>query len=1148
ITLEMGFPMFGNRNFFNFIFLSFFFYTALFSQSFTPKYDRIPSVIPQCALQDSYGFIWIGEQEGLVRYDGYNLKRYKQIPFDTTSLSNNFVTDVKEDKKGNLWIATRGGGLNYFDQRTGKFTHYRHDPEAPQSLGSNSINKILVNEDGSLWIGTWDNGFTYMSWDSAGNPKYKQYTNNTLPPHIPWYTILDMYKDKKGNLWIGSTGMGLQRLNIASGELKTYRHDPKNPASISYDFVSSICEDDSSNLWIGTGFLITKSGAGLNKFDPKTEKFTHYRQNPKDQRTLRSDIVTSLLIDRDKGLWIGTIGGGLQYIPVNELYKSQKPKFRRVSGGSATFIYEDRLGNIWNSLYGFDLLKYDYQQNQFHYLKHQRGNSNSLKKSPGYSLFLDKMQNLWIGHAQEGITKYNLQSKQYTHYAHEPEHPNSLSGNIIKAICADNEGRIWIGTANNGIDIFNPEDESFKHIKANPQDSTGLASNRIQHLLKRADGDIWVAFDKEGLQLYNAENKRFINYDIDPNSIEDELFYSICEDRSGRLWLGTSNAGLYGLSIKNRKIERIENFTYNPNDTLGLNNNVIGDIIEDNKNDVLWIATNCGLNRLDLQTGRVTHITERDGLPTNFLLTLLQDNAGKIWMTTSDGLSRYNPQNGKIINYGKADGLPHTHFGGGTKRNVKAPDGTLYFGAGGVIYFDPQEIKDNPNVPPIRLTDFKIFQESVNLDTAIQFKKNIILSHAQNAFSFEFTALNFTNPAKHQYAYKMEGFHDEWIYTGSQRTASFTNLDPGEYIFRAKGSNNHGLWNEQGTSIKITILPPWWRTNFAYAGYILFIAFALYALRRYDLKRQKLKHDLETEHEHSLKLQEIDRMKSRLFANISHEFRTPLTLILGPIEKLLANIQNSDRKNELNIMQRNARRLNRLINQLLDLSRLESGGMTLQISRENIVKLVRQYMQSFESLARQKGIYLQFQTDVDEIFAYVDRDKIEKIINNLLSNAFKFTGTGGKILVDVAIIPTTNPSREGNSIISLLGGDKGAGNDSAEFIQITISDTGIGIPADRTKKIFDRFYQIDDSQKREHEGTGIGLALTKELVELHHGKIKAESEVGKGTRFIISIPLGKEHFKEDDFVVSQIDHKILSEEAETYPGDIYAVAAADNKQ
>ncbi len=417
------------------------------------------------------------------------------------------------------------------------------------------------------------------------------------------------------------------------------------------------------------------------------------------------------------------------------------------------------------------------------------------------------------------------------------------------------------------------------------------------------------------------------------------------------------------------------------------------------------------------------------------------------------------------------------------------------------------------------LTDFKVRNETFSLDSSITAKKNICLKHDQNFFSIEFAALDFIDPKKNQYAYYLEGYEDGWIYSGDIRTANYTGVPSGEYIFHVKGSNSDGYWNEAGTSLLITILYPFWKTWWAYLLYILLFVSTLYLIFRFYLRRQKLINDLYIRDVEAQKLKEVDSMKSRFFANLSHEFRTPLTLILGPIEKLKSTTQDDTCLNNLTIMQKNAFRLQHLINQLLALSKFDEGKMKLQAVELNIVKLVDTYMQSFESLARQRKIKLTFNSNEENIPVFVDRDKLEKILYNLLSNAFKFTGEEGRI--EVLVTPHPSPLKGGDFAPSFkmeLSGGKSPLHGGFGGVEIRISDTGRGIPPDKLKHIFDRFYQADDSYSKDMEGTGIGLALTKELVEIHSGTISVESTQEKGTTFTIFLLLGKEHLKPEEIV------------------------------
>jgi signal transduction histidine kinase/ligand-binding sensor domain-containing protein/DNA-binding response OmpR family regulator len=1102
-----------------------FFYSLLHSQSVEPRFDTLPIGEPNCILNDSQGFIWIGAQVGLFRYDGYELKYYQPEPFDSTSLSANDVSVIKEDAKGNLWVGTFGGGLNYFDQRTEKFIRYMDDPLNPADIGSNSICQINVNSDGSLWLGTTDNGFTHLSWDENGNPVYKYFNHKSIPcVELTNNNVPAMYLDRENILWVGTFREGLIRFDPTLEEIKYFRNDPADPTSLSSNSVSAICEDDSGYLWIGTGHPLKDSGNGLNRFDRRTETFRHYKKDPADPSSLCSDIISSLEIDQQGILWIGTEDEGINSIALEDLYTGKKLEFIRYSSFQPKIInkiYRDQLDNIWIAPQDMQVYKYDRQQSPFIYYGPIRGKPDGMKDSGIECIYIDKKGNIWFGHHFSGLDKYDPATGRFTHYPHIPGSNRGPSSNWINGICEDLNGNFWIGTSQNGLDCYNPQTGIFSNIQSDPSSPHGLKSNNIRCLITRRNGDLWLASQYKGIQIFDTQKKSFRNVDFDSTGIQG--IHTLYEDTYGKLWIGTMENGLYGLSFDQEQLTAVEHFFHDPHDRTSLGNNNISDIIRPQVYDTsaLWIATDNGLNRLDLITKTFTHFYERDGLPGNYVLSVLEDNTGDIWVSTTRGVGRINLRTNTFRSYGVGDGLPFISFGGARQNTAKSADGQLFFsGADGSIGIYPDQIKDNPHIPPIRLTDFRIFHESFKLDTAIQFKKTITLHHDQNAFSFTFAALNFTNPEKNQYAYKMEGFHDDWIHIGNERTASFTNLDPGQYVFRVKGSNNHGRWNQEGASIKVIILPPWWRSKPAYALYLLLFGTVLFTGWKFQMNRLRLKHQLELEHLEATKLQEVDHLKSRFFANISHEFRTPLTLILGPIQKWLPRLRNHDLKQDLQLMQRNANRLYRLINQLLDLSRLESGSMILQAREENIVPLLRGYVQSFESQAKLKKISLTFSAEQESINLYVDREKIEKIIYNLLSNAFKFTPEGGHISVvihnpPVSPLPSGGASRTG---IYKGGNEKG----SEEYIEISVSDTGKGIPADKIDRIFDRFYQVDDSSIRDHEGSGIGLALTRELVELHHGKITVKSVLGTGTTFTIWLPLGKEHLQDKEIVTTAI--------------------------
>jgi signal transduction histidine kinase/DNA-binding response OmpR family regulator len=554
-------------------------------------------------------------------------------------------------------------------------------------------------------------------------------------------------------------------------------------------------------------------------------------------------------------------------------------------------------------------------------------------------------------------------------------------------------------------------------------------------------------------------------------------------------------------------------------------------IFEDTKGR-LWFTTTNGLNRYDRSTNQFTRFTKKNGLAGNNTWDILEDDHGHLWILTTKGISKFDPETNHFTNYDASygvDPVTDVYFA----RGHKAKNGEMYFpGAHGFTRFHPDSIKDNPFIPPVIITSFK------KSDKSSPFSKEIHLPFNDNFISFEFAALNYISPERNQYAYMMEGVDKDWVYSGTRRYASYPNLDPGEYTFRVKGSNNDGVWNEAGTSVLIIISPPWWKTNYAYIVYSLLVISLIYFMWKMQMKRIKMSHDYEMNRFEAEKLHEMDEMKSRFFANISHEFRTPLTLILGPVRQIIGIIKDEKIKNDLKIVHKNANRLLGLVNQLLDISKLESGSMKLQTSPQNIIPLLKVLLQSFCSYAERKRIILKFNSEFDEIIVYIDKDKIEKIITNILSNALKFTPEGGEVELSVKCLSLLETKKNDSVISKESSTEKSFQNarflPSVEMtpafpgqhhligdsVKISIRDSGIGIPKEKLPKIFNRFYQVDGSVTREQEGTGIGLSLTKELVELHKGKIEVESEEGKGTTFTISILLGKEHLKPEEICES----------------------------
>ncbi|RMF62890.1 MAG: response regulator, partial [Calditrichaeota bacterium] len=672
----------------------------------------------------------------------------------------------------------------------------------------------------------------------------------------------------------------------------------------------------------------------------------------------------------------------------------------------------------------------------------------------------------------------------------DPEQPDRFGNTGAWSMIQDHQSRIWLAT-NQGLYRYEPQSGDVRQYKYNPADSSGLREKVVYAVFEDLDGKIWVATDSYFSRLQDERDGRFSHHRYNYKAHNpDPAFPTIFQDVRGRFWLGTRN-GLLRFQPGRKSFVA---YTYDPRESTGLSNNVVRSICADpgEPERFLWLGTHGGgLNRLDMQTGVFTHFTTRDGLPNDVVYGVLADDLGHLWMSTNKGLCRFTPQTGEMKNYEASDGLQSNEFNSGAY--YKSRSGELFFGGiDGLNYFHPGQLSDNPHVPHVVITGLRIFDKDVHpskkntvLRKVISQARDIKLSYRDEVITLQFAALDFSAPFRNRYAYKMEGFNTDWIQAGSGRTATFTNLPSGDYVFRVIGSNNDGVWNTQGASLKIHIASPPWRTGWAYALYALVTLGLLYGLRSYEMNRLRWKNRLQMERVEGEKLRDLDQLKSRFFANISHEFRTPLTLIVGPLQQLMERLADEESQRMVGMMQRNARRLLQLINQLLDLSKLDAGKMELYLRQGDLVSFLRGVLTSYEALAETKKIDVCFTAERESFIMLFDHDKMENIFHNLLSNAFKFTPDRGKVSLALAFPGS-------------------AANPAA--VVVTVSDNGAGIPAKHIAHVFDRFFQVDEGCG-EGSGSGIGLALVKELVELQRGKISVQSRVGMGTTFTVTLPV-----------------------------------------
>ncbi len=1063
-----------------------------------------------CILKESRGFMWFGTLNGLNRYDGYNFKVYRHLSNDTTSLSDDRVISLLEDTNGNLLVGTITGGLNRLDVETEKFTCYKNDPENPNSLSHDRVNTIYRDSENITWIGT-NNGLNKFYPDTEAFSVFKIIPDNKEDLRNQ---ARSLFCDNSGQLWVG-TNNGLFQFDPLSKKFQPIELIEELNTRLSPYIIESICEYPHGIIWIGTNW-------GLFRYD--NENIACSGPNSLNFKWAIKDILFPFHNNQPEA-WISTQWGLYQYDPLTKkhtVFYSDPKNTESLSNHATSDMYYDENGLLWVITYrsGVDIL--DLKESPFkqHYIQTQTF------QAAARSFYEDSDGNLWIGAHTYGLMYFDKNLNLIKRYRSKFSDNTEWPGGRVNLIYEDSDKTLWIGfvNPNPGLFIFNRQEEIFHPVLTDPSNKDTILKNLyntyIYDIVEDNNRTKWIGTSSGLYQVLGENNRNAIIYYTNQHESSLGPVWDLFSDDSDNVW-GASSDGLFSLKTDQTNSILIEKYTYF--DDGSNNSDVTPRCVLKSQAGQVWVGTTHNLCLVSENEKTYRPVKGNEALiNSNYIYSIVEDSSNYLWMSTRKGLVRYDPDQ-KADNATKlfdlSDGLPYIK----NSRTILYQNkiGRIFvpseYGTHNGFYsFDPADVKDNNNIPPIVIVDFNVRNETFKLDSSITSIKNIQLKHNQNYFSFEFTALDYLNSQKNKYAYMLEGIDKEWIYSDNRRLANYTAVPPGNYSFRVRGSNNDGYWNEEGAKVIVSILPPPWRTWWAYLLYLIFIISILIIVIRFYLRRQRLLHQLDIEHIEAEKLKELDSMKSHFFANISHEFRTPLTLILGPLAKHHPKINNNDLKQDLNMMRRNALRLQNLINQLLSLAKLESGKMKLETREENVVALVNGYVQSFESLARQKKIDLAFKSDEEIIKLFVDRDKIEKILFNLLSNAFKFTGEGGRI--EVAVHGQQSAAGSPQSAVHSRQPRLKTGD--LQRIQITISDTGHGIPPDKLDHIFDRFYQADDFYSKDQEGTGIGLALTKQLVEIHHGRITVESELGQGTIFYVNLPIGSEHLKGEEIVES----------------------------
>ncbi|MCM5528311.1 hybrid sensor histidine kinase/response regulator transcription factor [Parasegetibacter sp. NRK P23] len=1038
--------------------------------------DGLSSNSVNAILKDHTGYMWFGTDDGLNKFDGSKFVVYHHNTSDTNSISSNKISALCEDGDGNLWIGT-SKSLSLYDRKRNLFlnTHITQ---------GNAVRALYADQSGNIWVGCYMGLLRY----NHKKGELQHFIADGKPGSLKSGIVSSILKDRKGRLWVGTNG-GLHLYKPATGKFDVFMNS-KDPRSISDNNMKAIVEDASGNIWIGTG------GGGLNVFQPQDSTFKTYRSVEGNERTLLSDRVICLAVAPTGKLWVGSEKGLVIMDPETGLAQRIPHNPRNafsLKGQSLRSLYIDKKGLYWVGSYQNGVAKYDTNLPFFHLVHGNPFDPYGLR-APNVTSFAEgKNGDIYVGADVGGLSVYHPKTGLFDQV--------KLSGKIVTVLALERAGdELWIGTYGNGIYVLNIQTGSIRNYHTKDGFS-GLNCDEIFCLKKDRKGNIWVGPNGNEVMLFLPEKgvfQGFSNYLGGPTGTKPPArayVRDIQEDEQGNIWLATHGRGVD---------------VYNPNDrSLKLYNSLnTGFLLEEafsilpGRNGKIWLGTyGNGLFVFDKRNGKLTNMNTNQQLSNAAINKILEDGSGKLWIGTNKGLSSLDPDRNIVRNYTFRNGLQRSSFNRGA--GIIASTGELYFGGvEGFNHFFPDKLRHNANVPPVTFTGLKVDNQAVKPTTE---KKSIINDHIGEAeriqvnykqnLEIEFAALDFTNPDECDYWYYLKGFDKKWSRAGRTNSAVFTNLDPGEYEFQVKAVNTNEGWTTQTASVKLFVKPPFWRTNLAYVCYVLLAAALILGARRRGIsklklkfaaeqEKQQIKQLIEAERREAERQRDFDQARIKFLTNLSHEFRTPISLISGPVQSLLEGETNAKKIGQLTMVKRNSRRLLNLVNHLLDFRRLEDKESHLNPEPGNIVDFVQEISESFRDLANRKGIGFLLTTAIESYYTQFDKDKMERILFNLLSNAFKFTPRGGTITVHVK-----------------------QGERPGEEVFIEISDTGIGMSAEESSRIFDRFFQAETPPEIMNQGSGIGLSIVKEYVRMHEGNIQVQSMKGKGTSFTLIFPL-----------------------------------------
>ncbi|WP_083927814.1 two-component regulator propeller domain-containing protein [Desulfobacter curvatus] len=1107
---------------------------ALASAEFSVQHTFNTGAYNSCLIQDRDGLIWVSCSNGIVRYDGYDIKFIKS---GEGLLSSAIASCIFEDDQGLLWIAT-SAGLNRFDKKTNTFTVYKNDPADPYSISSGQFNwaprTIAQDRDGGMWFGT-QAGVNRLDKATGRFTRFRHVPGDadSLSHDSVWTVVAG----KDGVIWIG-TESGLDAFSPETKQVTRFTHDPDCPSSIGRGRIYAVLEDEWPFVWVGTSL------GGLNRLNRETGRFLRFEHSPGSAGSLSHNAILTITKDRSGLLWLGRpydVAAGLERFDPKTLkftvHKHVEDDAQSIFGDIIMGCYQDRSGIMWiiENTGGID--KWDPHWKPFEQYCHREGDNTGPSSNVITTIAESHDGSLWMGTQLGGLNRLDRKTGRFRVYRKNRQKPFGISHDYVFSVLEDQDNNLWISMNNGVIGLFNPDSARLEKQFINPY-TNGVARGMIQD--RHSPDILWFGTEGDGMFRLNKHSGKFTRFTHDPgneNSLANNMVPRLFQEADGILWVATLGGGLdrfvpgTGIFVHHRKDEK------NPW-------SISGDMVTDCHRDSqgrLWVATgDGGLNRLDPTSGRFTHYGASQGFETQTIRAILEDNSENLWLSTDSGLLRFSLTSEQVTGrFTDQDGLLGNNFSLFATSATKTRDGKLWFASlEGVISFFPDQIKNNPYIPPVVLTAFDVSGKSLSIRACPETIEQVHLDWRNNSFEFEFAALNYTQPLKNKYAYILEGFDSEWNQSGTRRYGSYTNLPCGSYTLRLAGSNNDGVWNKNQTRIEVHVQRPPWKTPLAYGLYgALVLALCLWgrnltaksikkrlAAKEAELRKEKKINDqlkaidkinsdllekkalvenrlrnnkvklenmvrertaeLESEKE---KAEAASRAKSEFLANMSHEIRTPLNLILGYAEMIEKQCRDDAIIGDISTIRSAGATLLTLLNDILDLSKAESGKFTVAYAPFNLDSLLDEIGQIFSITAENKGVAFHLEkSGTLPATIILDKTRLRQILMNIVGNAVKFTNEG-----DVKLRADFHQYDRGHLFSKLL---------------FYVEDTGIGIDPDQEGLIFEPFSQQKGQDFNTYGGTGIGLSISKKLVSAMGGVITLESTPGLGSKFIISIP------------------------------------------